>query len=88
MRIHVDHQMNKRQYLKLKIPRRKLDEMTAQTALEHVILDPYYQKNAHNKTIIDVNLHSKKDCDASLYITMEKRTEDTVPSQSVVTEKR
>jgi len=60
----------------MKIPRRKLDEMTADTALEYVILDPYYQKYSYNKNVIEVNFESKKNCDASLYITMEKQKED------------
>nr|XP_012225545.1 PREDICTED: probable leucine--tRNA ligase, mitochondrial isoform X3 [Linepithema humile]XP_012225563.1 PREDICTED: probable leucine--tRNA ligase, mitochondrial isoform X3 [Linepithema humile] len=79
--------VNKRQYLKLKIPRHILDKMTAETALEYVILDPYYQKNAHNKNVIEVNLRSEKGCDALLYITMEKQTEDII-TDTIVTDKR
>lgn len=61
--------------------------MTAETALEYVILDPYYQKNAHNRNVVEVSLQSEKGCDASLYITMEKQTEDTI-TNVIVTDKR
>lgn len=60
----------------MKFPRYKLDEMTADTAMEHVIFDPYYQKYSYNRNVIAVNFQSKKGCDASLYITMEKQKED------------
>lgn len=60
----------------MKIPRCKLDEMTWDTALEYVILDPYYQKYSYNKIVTAINFQSKKGCDASLYITMEKQKED------------
>lgn len=50
--------------------------MTAETALEHVILDPYYQKNSHNKKIVKFSFQSEKGCDATLHITMEKQMED------------
>ncbi|KAL0101395.1 hypothetical protein PUN28_018905 [Cardiocondyla obscurior] len=68
--------VNKRDFLKMKIPRCKLDLMTADTVLEYVILNPYYQKYSYNKNIVAVNFQSKKGCDASLYITMEKQKED------------
>ncbi|XP_036151176.1 probable leucine--tRNA ligase, mitochondrial isoform X2 [Monomorium pharaonis] len=64
--------VNKREFIKMKIPRRTLDEMTADTALEYVILNPYYQKYSYNKNVVAVNFRSEKGCDASLYITMEK----------------
>ncbi|XP_014488438.1 PREDICTED: probable leucine--tRNA ligase, mitochondrial isoform X2 [Dinoponera quadriceps] len=70
--------VNKRQFFKLKLPRRTLDEMTAETALEYVILDPYYQKHSHNKKIVEFSLQSEKGCDATLYITMKKQMEDIV----------
>lgn len=60
----------------MKIPRCKLDEMTVDTALEYVILEPRYQQYSYNKNIVTVNFHSEKGCDASLYITMEKQKED------------
>lgn len=62
----------------MKFPRRILDEITAEAALEHVILDPYYQKHSHNKKIVGVNLQSEKGCDATLHITVEKQMEDIV----------
>ncbi|XP_071562472.1 leucine--tRNA ligase, mitochondrial [Temnothorax nylanderi] len=68
--------VNKREFLKMKILRCKLEEMTADTALEYVILDPYYQKYSYNKNVVTVNFQSGKGCDASLYITMEKQKED------------
>ncbi|EFN89647.1 Probable leucyl-tRNA synthetase, mitochondrial [Harpegnathos saltator] len=70
--------INKRQFLKLKLPRHTLDEMTSETALEHVMLDPYYQKHSHNKKIVESSLQLEKGCDATLYITMEKQMEDIV----------
>ncbi|XP_011643663.1 probable leucine--tRNA ligase, mitochondrial [Pogonomyrmex barbatus] len=68
--------VNKRQFLKIKIPRSNLNDMTADTAMEYVNLDPYYQKYSYNKNIVEINFQSKKDCNASLYITMEKQKED------------
>ncbi|XP_050463101.1 probable leucine--tRNA ligase, mitochondrial isoform X1 [Cataglyphis hispanica] len=68
--------MNKRQFLKLKFPRYILDKMTAEMALEDVILHPHYKKISDDKNIVDINLESEKGCDASLYITMEKQKED------------
>lgn len=50
--------------------------MTAETALEHLALNPHYQKYVHNKNIVDVSLQSEKACDASLYVTIEKQAED------------
>lgn len=52
--------INKREFLKMKIPRCKLDEMTADTALEYVILDPYYQKYSYNTNVVAVNFESRK----------------------------
>lgn len=60
----------------MKIPRSKLDEMTVNTALEYVTLEPYYQQYSYNKQIVTVNFQSEKGYDASLYITMEKQNED------------
>lgn len=68
--------MNKREFLKMKIPRCKLDEMTVDTALEYVILEPDYQKHSYNNNIVTVNFQSEKGYDASLYITTEKQKED------------
>ncbi|KYQ56523.1 putative leucyl-tRNA synthetase, mitochondrial [Trachymyrmex zeteki] len=68
--------VNKREFLKMKIPRRELDKMAADTALEYVILHPYYQKYSYNKNVVDINFKAKKSCDASLYITMETQIED------------
>ncbi|KAG5311884.1 SYLM protein, partial [Pseudoatta argentina] len=68
--------VNQRKFLKMKIPRRELDKMAADTALEYVVLQPYYQKYAYNKIVVDVNFKAEKSCDASLYITMEKQKED------------
>lgn len=77
--------MNKRQFLKLKIPRHTLDKMTAEMALEYVILDPHYQKNSDDKNIVEINLQSEKGCDASLYITMEKQKEGI---RNIITDER
>lgn len=52
--------------------------MTAETALAHVSLDPGYQKYAKNRDVGQITLHSRKGCDASLHITMEKEKEDMV----------
>lgn len=52
--------VNKRQFLKLKIPRHTLDKMTAEMALEYVILDPHYHQNLEDKNIIELNLQSEK----------------------------
>jgi len=60
----------------MRIPRRELDKMTADIALEYVILHPYYQKYSYNKNVVGVNFKAEKSCDASLYITMEKQKED------------
>ncbi|KYM76864.1 putative leucyl-tRNA synthetase, mitochondrial [Atta colombica] len=68
--------VNQRKFLKMKIPRRELDKMAADTALEYVILHPYYQKYSYNKNVVGVNFKAEKSCDASLYITMEKQKED------------
>lgn len=68
--------MNKRQFLKLKFPRHILDKMTAEMALEDVILHPHYKKISDDKNIVDINLQSEKGCDASLYITMEEQKKD------------
>ncbi|EFN67462.1 Probable leucyl-tRNA synthetase, mitochondrial [Camponotus floridanus] len=68
--------INKRQFLKLKIPRHILDKMTAEMALEYVTLDQHYQKKSDDKNIVEINLQSEKGCDASLYITMEKQKKD------------
>ncbi|KYN10120.1 putative leucyl-tRNA synthetase, mitochondrial [Trachymyrmex cornetzi] len=68
--------VNKRAFLKMKIPRRELNKMAADTALEYVVLHPYYQKYSYNKYVVDVNFKAEKSCDASLYITMEKQKED------------
>lgn len=65
--------MNKRQFLKLKFPRYILDKMTAEMALEDVILHPQYKKISDDKNIVDINLESEKGCDASLYITMQEQ---------------
>lgn len=47
--------------------------MTAEMALEYVMLDQHYQKNSDDKNVVDINLQSEKGCDASLYITMEQK---------------
>jgi len=59
--------------MKLKIPRCTLDEMTAETAFEYVNLDPLYQKYLKDKKVSQINFQSKKGCDATLYINMEKK---------------
>ncbi|KAH0946768.1 hypothetical protein HN011_011740 [Eciton burchellii] len=64
---------NKNQFMKLKIPRCTLDEMTAKTAFEYVNLDPLYQKYLKDKKVSQINFQSKKGCDATLYINMEKK---------------
>ncbi|GAB1862264.1 leucine--tRNA ligase [Camponotus japonicus] len=78
--------MNKRQFLKLKIPRHILDKMTAEMALEYVILDQHYQKKSDDKNIVEINLQSEKGCDASLYITMEKQKTDI--RNTIITDSR
>ncbi|KAL6422543.1 hypothetical protein ACFW04_010651 [Cataglyphis niger] len=75
-KLELNVYMNKRQFLKLKFPRYILDKMTAEMALEDVILHPYYKKICDDKNIVDINLESEKGCDASLYITMEKQKKD------------
>lgn len=58
--------------------------MTAEMALEYVILDPHYQKNS-DKNIVEIKLQSEKGCDALLYITMEKQKENI---RNIITDER
>lgn len=44
----------------MKVPRGELDKMAADTALEYVVLQPYYQKYAYNKNVVDVNFKAEK----------------------------
>ncbi|KAL6433606.1 hypothetical protein ACFW04_006591 [Cataglyphis niger] len=68
--------INKKHFLKLKFPQYVLDKMTAEMALENVILHPSYKMISDDKNIVDINFESEKSCDASLYITMEKQKKD------------
>lgn len=52
-------QVNNRVSMKIKIPRRILDKLTVEEALEIVKAEPSYPKVFRGSTIIDVKLLSK-----------------------------
>lgn len=59
--------------------------MTAEMALEYVILDKHYQKSSADKNIVEISLQSEKGCDASLYISMEQQKKDI---KTIITDSR
>ncbi|KAI4490502.1 hypothetical protein M0804_003446 [Polistes exclamans] len=72
MKIHV----NKNLIGKIKIPRYTLDKLTAQEASELIITEPLYKKFIKNHTITDVKLLSQTGCDANLYVSTNKISEE------------
>ncbi|KZC11763.1 putative leucine--tRNA ligase, mitochondrial [Dufourea novaeangliae] len=79
--IDMDYRMvitltvNNKLVKKIKVPRYKLDQLSAEDALDLVVNDPDVQRCLKNKKVAQTNFLSKAGCDAKMMIVTEKKKE-------------
>lgn len=73
--------MNAREVMFLRIPRKDLESMSAEQALELVVKEPKVQEILQRWKLVDVKLHVESGCDGNIHIVTQRKDQE-VPQEN------